>query len=60
VTSASRQRERSEMLHMTSGDLLKFADILDQVLPGATRCAVGEEALIKASGLPEADAGATL
>lgn len=59
VSSADRQRERSEMLHMTSGDLLRFADILDQVLPGATRCAVGEEALIKASGLPEADAAAS-
>lgn len=51
ISAADRERERGEMMHMTSGDLLRFADVLDRVAPGATRCAVGEESLVEACGL---------
>ena len=53
ITVADRQRWRSEILHTTADDLLRFADILDQVLPSATRCVIGEEALVRRCGLPE-------
>ena len=47
------QRIRSEILHTTADDLLRFADILDKILPDATRCVIGEEALVRKCGLPE-------
>lgn len=53
VTVADMQRWRSEMLHTTPEDLLRFADMLDQVLPNATRCVIGEESLVRKCGLPE-------
>ena len=53
ITVADEQRWRSEVLHTTADDLLRFADILDQVLPNATRCVIGEEALVRCCGLPE-------
>ena len=53
VSVADRQRRRSEMLHATADDLLRFADILDEILPNATRCVIGEEALVRRCGLSE-------
>lgn len=53
ITVDDLQRVRSEILHTTADDLLRFADILDQVLPTATRCVIGEEALVRRCGLPE-------
>lgn len=52
VTNDDRRRERREMLRMTSADLLRFADALDAALPRASRCAVGEEALVGCAGEP--------
>ena len=51
ISAADRARERGEMRRMTADDLIRFADVLDQVVPGATRCVVGEEPLVKACGL---------
>ena len=53
VTVADKQRWRSEVLRTTADDLLKFADALDQILPTATHCVIGEEALVRRCGLPE-------
>ena len=53
IAIADKQRWRSEVLHATADDLLKVADILDQVLPPATRCVIGEEALVRECGLPD-------
>ena len=53
ITVADLQRWRNEMLHATSDDMLRCADILDEALPNATRCVIGEESLVKSCGLPE-------
>ena len=53
VSVADRQRRRSEILHATADDLLRFADILDEILPNATRCVIGEEKLVRRCGLSE-------
>ena len=53
ISTVDLNRWRSEILHATAEDLLKFSDILDEVLPTATRCAIGEDALVRECGLPE-------
>lgn len=57
ITTEAQQRIRSEILHTTPEDLLRVADILDQILPTATRCVIGEEDLVKSCGLSEFDMG---
>lgn len=53
ISTDDLNRWRSEILHATAEDLLKFADILEEVLPTATRCAIGEDALVRECGLTE-------